>query len=233
LGGEVAVIPVVPQDEPRPPEFDFDLKVRKPGENWLQRQGIALSRPLPLRTDVPDYWRECSDVLYRKYNRVCAYLAVYVRIKRRGATVDHFLPKTKFPKLIFEWSNYRLACLDMNGNKGDCCTVLDPFTLAPGTFRLRLPTGEIYVNPDLPVESRAEAQATIEQLQLDLACYREMRATDYHDYVKQCQAGEAAGEEARRQLMKYSPFVCQEVERQERSGRTDSQTTQQPRSDHH
>ena len=46
-------------------------------------------------------------------------------------TIDHFRPKSKYPKLAFVWSNYRLAGQAINMRKGDSEDVVDPFTVCP------------------------------------------------------------------------------------------------------
>jgi hypothetical protein len=108
--------------------------------------------------------------------------------------------------LAFEWSNYRLACRNINGIKKDFEDVLDPFSLKPETFFLVLETGYIYVNPQLentPLSNAAKQ--TITRLGLDSDVYQDIRAEHYKDYKKH---------KIPTMLQKNSPFVYLEAQRQ-------------------
>lgn len=71
----------------------------------------------------------------------------------------------------------------MNARKRDYDTVLDPFTLAPDTFRLELITGRIHPNKSLPSSQQQAAAATIKRLGLDDAGNRKMRVRRFQDYL--------------------------------------------------
>ena len=96
--------------EPQPEPAGFDEKVRRKGLVYLRRKNIALDRPLPTGIELKPYWRDCLDDLHAKYRGVCAYLSVFIERVTGGASIDHFVAKSKRPDLIYEWSNYRLAC---------------------------------------------------------------------------------------------------------------------------
>jgi hypothetical protein len=196
------VIPV----EPRPEPAFFDQLVRQPGLRWLEKQGILLDRELPQGTELHPYWRKCLDELHGRYAGVCAYLCVYLEREAGGLGVDHFIAKSRQVALAYEWTNYRLASSTMNGRKLDFDTVLDPFTLRPGTYRLELVTGRIFVNPDLDEKARTVAQDTIDRLKLDNAGCREMRARHYEQY--------RTGQYTQEYFKSYSPFVWAEAKRQ-------------------
>ena len=72
----------------------------------------------------PPYWRAALDDLQAVYDRVCAYLCVRIST---DASVDHYVAKSRRWDLVYEWSNYRLACATMNSYKGEYGDVLDPF----------------------------------------------------------------------------------------------------------
>jgi len=100
----------------------------------------------------------------------------------------------------------------MNARKCDFDTILDPFALKKGTFRVELVSGRIYPNP---ARSRLEceaAQRTIDQLGLDDPGCRELRARRFSDYLilRGAQRNPAAEDHFRR----YSPFLYEEAARQ-------------------
>jgi uncharacterized protein (TIGR02646 family) len=196
------VIPVAPQPEPAA----FDAQVRQRGLQWMNAQGIGLNQPLPSGTALPPYWRDCLADLHTSYGGICAYVAVFVERVTGTPSADHFVAKSQDPGLTYEWSNYRLACSKMNSRKRDFSDVLDPFTLAPGTFRMEPVTGRIYADPALPPTDMVAAEATIQRLHLDDAECRELRAR----HLEECLQGDRSGNN----LRKYSPFVWQEAKRQ-------------------
>jgi uncharacterized protein (TIGR02646 family) len=202
---------VIPVTE-RPPPPLFDERVRKPGLHWLEDHDVSLDTHLEPGTKIHPYWRECLDELHAGYGGVCAYLCVFVERCTGGASTDHFVAKSRRARLAYEWSNYRLACATMNSRKRDFEDVLDPFTLAPGTFRLELVTGRIYPSPDLKDVDGDAAKATIERLGLDEPECREMRSRRFRDYVQA--RGLVSNDAAEHQLRRYSPFVWLEATRQ-------------------
>lgn len=100
----------------------------------------------------------------------------------------------------------------MNARKRDFDTVLDPFTLQPGTFRLELVSGRIYPAPKLPAARRRAAQRAIDRLGLDDAGCRELRARRFSDYLEI--RGAQRNRAAEAQLQRYAPFLHQEAKRQ-------------------
>ncbi len=191
--------------EPQPEPADFESKVRRKGLAYLRRKKIALNRPLPTGIEMKPYWRDCLDDLHAKYRGICAYLSVYIERVEGGASVDHFVAKSKRPDLIYEWSNYRLACLVMNSRKRECEDVLDPFEIEDGWFRLEPVSGRIYPNPALGAPEKTAVQRTIDRLGLDGSGNREIRARRFYEY---CTGGCDSDF-----LRRYSPFVYFEVVR--------------------
>lgn len=196
------MIRVMPQDEPA----EFDNKVRQRGLAYLTRQKINLNEELPSGTELPPYWRDCLDDLYRLYQGVCAYLCVRFERTIGAATADHYIAKKTLPRHAYEWSNYRLACMAMNSRKRDFEDVLDPFLIKEETFRLDLISGSIYPNPSLSQGEIERAQNTIDRLGLDDVKNREMRARHYQEYKEWPLPV--------KWLKVYSPFVWYEAQRQ-------------------
>jgi hypothetical protein len=200
------VIPVQPQPEPN----SFDQKVRKPGQAWLNKNSFPLDRPLPKKSKPEPFWTECLDDLYYGYNGICAYLAIYIEKATGAVSADHFVAKsTSKACLIYEWGNYRLACLRMNTLKNKFDDVLDPFTMADNVFHLELISGHIYVNPAIAITDKKlfdEAKNTRDRLRLDNGENCEMRRKHFEYYV--------TGRISEYHLRETSPFVWREAQRQ-------------------
>lgn len=95
------MIPLQLMPEPQ----NFDLNVRQKGALFLNKV------PNPNYKDFvgKDYWRKAAKELYSSYRSICAYSCIY--LPTSPGVVDHFLPKTKYPQLAYEWSNYNLISI--------------------------------------------------------------------------------------------------------------------------
>ncbi len=194
------MIPVEPQPEPA----DFDAKVRRKGLKHLRDRGLLLGQPLPPKTIITAYWRDCLDQMHADYSGVCAYLAVFFERVMGAGSVDHFIAKSALAGRAYDWDNYRLACSTMNSRKWNYDDVLDPFEIEEGWFRLEPVSGRIYPNPAAPDEDAV--QTTIERLGLDDGMCREMRARHFLEYIN--------GDVSAAFLRRRSPFVWFEANRQ-------------------
>jgi hypothetical protein len=186
------VIRVHPQPEPD----DFDEKVRLPG---LRALATGAGEPPPL-------WRGCALQLWEAYQGVCSYLCILIHRGTALRSVDHFLAKSKRRDLIYEWSNYRLACALMNSRKREFEDVLDPFEVEDGWFILEFSFLQILPNPDLDAATQARVQATIDRLKLNDNECLQARATYYEPYRR--------GLLPFKVLEQWSPFVAAELKRQ-------------------
>ena len=196
------MIPV--QRQPEPDNFDED--VRQKGLAWLNKNGIARNGPVPSKTPLPDYWRDCLDDLYVSYDKTCAYLCIYLERAAGGVTTEHFVAKSQDAGQAYEWGNYRLACSRINSRKGVHQDVLDPFEIARDMFRLECVTGRLYSNPTLSPTNQAAVGDTIARLALDNEENRTMRATHFSDYIMK--------RISKDYLKEKSPFVWIEADRQ-------------------
>lgn len=124
-----------------------------------------------------------------------------------GSSVDHFVPGSADPALLYEWSNYRLACRVMNSRKGVRRDVLDPFEVEHGWFALDLDEGaQIRAGDDLDPSVHAEVIATIARLRLhDDFCVRARSG-----FLNEWLAGHIDESFFRRK----APFVWHEARRQ-------------------
>ena len=113
----------------------------------------------------PPYWRKALDDLQAAHDRVCAYLCVRIST---DASVDHYVAKSRRWDLVYEWSNYRLACAAMNSYKGESDDVLDPFKLRDGWFALELVDFQVVAGAGLADDDVDRVQGTIRRLCLNM-----------------------------------------------------------------
>lgn len=149
------MIPVAPQPEPP----SFDVLVRQKGTQFLSQSGIP-SKASAFR----NYWRYVAQDLYGAYAGICAYTCMCVV---GPGTVDHFLPKTRFPLLAYEWLNYRLSSAIANQRKGENLGLLDPFSIQDEWFGMDFPSCFVVLGGSVPVGKIADVQKTIDILKLN------------------------------------------------------------------
>ena len=180
----------------------FNARVRVPGEKFL----ASLSGSAKINWAKRDYWRRSLVELYKAYGGICAYSAQWIPSGTGNYSVDHFLPKASRPDLAYEWSNYRLVCLRLNGRKSNYTDVLDPFTLDDDWFHLDFDTLLIKPNATLAPQDKESIIAAIERLGLndDLTFVYE-RASWLCCY---CSGAEFT------YLEQNAPFIAAELERQ-------------------
>ncbi len=178
------MIPVEKQPEPKPPGFDFDKRVRKPGLSALaeltgtpptiKRRGPRIQKKAETRGALKPsvlrdyaYWTRALDTLHEVYRGVCAYTGFYIE-PTCGPTVDHFVAITKATlPAAYEWDNYRLACSLMNTCKREFPDVLDPFDVQDGWFVLNLDTLNVEPGPGLAPELQDRVLSTCIRLKLN------------------------------------------------------------------
>jgi hypothetical protein len=205
---------------PEPPNFDH--RVRQPGlravaelvgEAPQRRAGrpfhqVADSRDMIPAASFPPYWRRALGDLQDAYDRVCAYLCVRIST---DPTVDQYVAKSQRWDLVYEWSNYRLACAAMNSYKAECGDVLDPFELQDGWFALELVEFQVVPGAGLADGHADLVRATIRRLRLNLPRFCRIRA----EFAEARWNGEITAD----YLSRHSPFVAIELRRQGRIDR--------------
>lgn len=176
------MIPVTLAGEPE----SFDEHVRKRGGVAIQRvlgKSVKAAGRKPTRTyarpeDIPGdkfptYWTEVRgsdhksalDDMMEKYGQFCAYLAMRIERATGSPTVDHYVPKERDWKLVYEWSNYRLSASCVNGAKGTR-DVVDPFEVGPGWFELDLDTFVVRRGNAAPAAEHVRIDETLKILNL-------------------------------------------------------------------
>ena len=145
----------------RQPEYpEFDVQVRQPGLVFLNGNPNPSTRAFKQY----NYWSRASRNLHAAYSGCCAYTTKYLV---DTGSVDHFLPKNKYPHLAYEWDNYRLARQKINTRKSDTEEVVDPFIVEIGWFILDLPSCLIRPGNGLSQELGKKVNSTINILQLN------------------------------------------------------------------
>ena len=202
----------------------FELKVRRPGRDAIAelvgrsrsraRRGPKRKRAFASEDRIPaaafpDFWREALPDLRDKYGDLCAYLALYIHHATGNATVDHFVPKARDWRLVYEWSNYRLCSLQINGYKQDREISLDPFSIESGLFALELTDFQVIPGPAARGATVAIVTNTIVDLGLNQRDCRKAREA----YVEDYRLGPPDGIALAR-LERHAPFVARELRRQ-------------------
>ena len=88
--------------------------------------------------------------LHQAYGGICGYSCHWIPYDTGADTVEHFKPKSKYPKDAYEWKNYRLVCQLLNGRKKDQEGLFDPFLIKNGWFIIEFPTLLVKPAPGLP-----------------------------------------------------------------------------------
>lgn len=178
------------------PETVFNEKVREPGAAFLKRN------PSPKKWRP--FWTEVIDEMHDAYDSLCAYTAF--RLDGGAGTIDHYLPKSKYPQKAYEWSNYRLCMGKINSRKKEHEDVIDPFTLPEHAFFIEFSSGEIYVNPQASFKDADQfrlAESSIQRLKLNNSQLCKSR----RDFFIKYKQGEVT-------TRCFAPFVYDEMVRQ-------------------
>lgn len=144
------------------------------------------------------------------YGNLCAYLSLYIEYATGSPSVDHVVPKSRSWKLVYEWSNYRLASSLINSKKNDLDLVLDPFQMETGLFALEFV--EFQVEP-APTVRGAKLQAVLETIDV-LGLNGQDCRTARAEYVENYRTGPGHGGIDLPYLERRAPFVAQELRRQ-------------------
>lgn len=189
------------QEQPEP--TDFDTKVRIPGEAYL------LTNPNPTTKEFKRHreWSNALDDLYSAYSGICAYSASWISRTQSNATVDHYLPKQKKPRLAYEWRNFRLCNPKMNGYKDNFEDVIDPFYIQDGWFIIDFSTFLIDAFHVLPDYLKKAIRDSIIRLKLNVD---DSLVQDRANVVKEYIRGGFTFDYLKRNY----PFIAFELERQ-------------------
>lgn len=115
--------------------------------------------------------RKLRIKLCRRFHGICGYCEE----EDTPGTLDHFKPKSVFPDLVYEWSNWVFACKTCNQRKADKWPAggyINPCACPPperpeNFFYFDLYTGEILPKQGLSPELRSRAWQTINDIGLN------------------------------------------------------------------
>lgn len=139
----------------------FDRLVRQPGRRFLSKNPSPTSR----QYSKHPYWNRITNEMHAAYGGICAYTCFY--LVEGNSSVDHFLPKSNYPGIAYEWNNYRLAGRRVNQHKDNSENILDPFTLERGWFVLEFPSCLVKPADSLAGVQQTRVQETIDVLKLN------------------------------------------------------------------
>jgi hypothetical protein len=210
--------------ERAPEPEDFDSKVRQKGLAAIaelvgevahrvrpgrKRKPVASSREEIPSLAYPDYWTAVEDAMHRAYRGLCAYSALYIEPATGGRSIDHFVPRNADWRQVYEWSNFRLACVLVNSKKSQRTDILDPFTIEDTWFALEFVGYQVIVGADVKPKARERVEATICGLGLNRQPFRDQRGAYAQSYLD--------GSDGRinlAMLERHAPFVAREIRRQ-------------------
>jgi uncharacterized protein (TIGR02646 family) len=126
-----------------------------------------------------DHWRKFQPRLSKAFSTICGYCERCYK-----GQVDHFRPKSAYPELVYEWSNWVFACPTCNQSKGEkwpTAGYVDPCAKARSArpeayFTFDTKTCEIIPRPGLSPRRRKKAAQTIEDLGLNAYFHLKARA---------------------------------------------------------
>jgi hypothetical protein len=211
------MIRVTPAQAPE----DFDERVRNRGLDAIaelvgekpkrrrrgpRRKKVAETRDQIPPDHFPPLWRDALPDMLHAYNRLCAYLSLYIEHATGSPTVDHVLPKSKAWDKVYEWSNYRLASALVNSKKNDVAHVLDPFEIEDGFFALEFFDFQVKAGATAVGELEVKVVETIEKLGLNAPdCCKARR-----EYIENYKRRDIKLD----YLERRAPFVARELRRQ-------------------
>ena len=143
----------------------FENDVRKPGLEYLKTKKRKAPTGKEWRSHA--YWTKIIPDLYAAYGGICQFSCHWIPRDTGSINVEHFNPKSKFPKLAYEWTNYRLMCGTLNGRKKDYQDVLDPFTINDDMFIIDFPSLLVKPGGGLKAADKTKVNKTIARLRLN------------------------------------------------------------------
>jgi uncharacterized protein (TIGR02646 family) len=127
------------------------------------------------------YWhrhqnRSVHNILLEELEKLtanhCTFCDGYPLGAQSRQTIEHFRPKSKYPKLAYVWHNLFLCCDVCQNAKGEN---YDKKLLKPDAigyefnryFKIKAKTGEIVINPTASAHDQERAKITIEIYELN------------------------------------------------------------------
>jgi uncharacterized protein (TIGR02646 family) len=151
--------------------------------------------------EPPAHWGRFRGELGHRFGNKCGYCERQCDVEaddsNRVPTLDHFRPRSLFPELTYEWSNWIFSCRQCNvdhkqdkwlsGGYVDPCAS-DPLERPEMYFDYDDATGEIIPKSDLEPTALCKVNRTISDLRLNALNIRWARL-DWVDHLKEQMAG--------------------------------------------
>lgn len=179
---------------------------RSPSRRGKRRTVVAKRRDQIPSKVFPPYWRDVLPEMRKAYGGLCAYLAMYLEPATGSSSVDHVVPRSQGWKLVYEWSNYRLAASLINARKSDLELLLDPVSIDDGLFAMDFAIMEVAPGSGATGDMRRKVKDTIITLGINLKDCVDQR-TEYFDDYK-------SGDISLTYLTRRAPFIASELRRQ-------------------
>jgi hypothetical protein len=113
-----------------PPPQNFQNRVSVPGEAFLK------INPSPKASEWRrhSHWTQVHTELYESYHGICNYCSSWSPRSLEGVpqnndwqtSIDHYKPKSKYPRDAYKWENFRLCRRRLNNLKKDYTDIIDP-----------------------------------------------------------------------------------------------------------
>ena len=150
---------------------------------------------LPVNEEPSDSrWREFRPVLASRTNNNCWYCERQCReVGGWAPTVDHFRPRSRFPQLVYAWSNWIFSCQRCNEIKNnnwpesgyiDPCAA-DMMECPEQYFDYETDTGKIVARNGLSDTARNRAWNTIDGLGLSRRDLVNPRFTSVRQFIRE------------------------------------------------
>jgi uncharacterized protein (TIGR02646 family) len=86
---------------------------------FVKQQGFGCFRVSARgKVEFKNLWGKAKEAIAKMSDLKCAYCEGGINASRAGQ-VEHFLPKSLFPRSAYDWNNYFLGCAGCNGAKSD------------------------------------------------------------------------------------------------------------------
>ena len=146
-----------------PVELESIRIEQSPG--WIKRYHFNIGK-----TPRDNDWNQFIDLLGDRFHGLCGYCEDWGK-----SQIDHFRPKSKFPQLVYDWSNWVYSCIGCNfvkHNKWPSGGLVNPCAnVVPNRperyFRFDTASMEILPRDDQSEQRKALAKQTINDLSLN------------------------------------------------------------------
>ncbi len=151
---------------PDPPQW-LSTKCQRWGQRYEQRMSVNPGAPF----SWPQHGRQKINrlllpLLRQMTNDHCAFCDIFQMVAEIRETIEHFKPKSQYPREAFQWENLFLCCDKCQGAKQE---LFDPLLLKPDEveyefahyFIFKFSSGELQPNPTASPLDQQRAVMTI------------------------------------------------------------------------